>query len=47
MQGKIIHNPQSDLFKTPLKDIVSERIDLVQLTHKINWHEVDNHFGSY
>ncbi len=47
MQGKIIHNPQSDLFKTPLKDIVSERIDLVQLTHKIKWHEVDNHFGSY
>lgn len=47
MQGKIIHNPQWDLFKTPLKDIVSEKIDLVRLTHKINWQEVDFHFGSY
>lgn len=46
MQGKIVHNAQSDLFKIPLKDIVSEKIDLVQLTHKIVWEEVDIHFGS-
>jgi IS5 family transposase len=47
MQGKIVHNPQSDLFKIVLKDIVSERIDLVQLTHKIKWDEVAIHFGPF
>lgn len=45
MQGKIVHNPQSDLFKIALKDIVSEKIDLVQLTHKIAWAQVESHFG--
>ena len=45
MQGKIVHNPQSDLFKISLKDIVSEKIDLVQLTHKIAWPDVEVHFG--
>jgi len=45
MQGKIVYNPQSDLFKIALKDIVSERIDLVRLTHKIAWSEVEVHFG--
>ena len=47
MQGKIVHNPQADLFKVSLKDLVSEKIDLVQLTHKIKWDEVDVHFGPY
>lgn len=47
MQGKIVHNPQADLFKIALKDIVSEKIDLVQLTHKITWQEVDIHFGPF
>ena len=45
MQGKIVHSPQSDLFKIALKDIVSEKIDLVQLTHKITWEDVEVHFG--
>ncbi len=45
MQGKIVHNPQSDLFKIALKDIVSEKIDLVQLTHRIAWEKVEAHFG--
>jgi transposase, IS5 family len=47
MQGKITHNPQSDLFKIALKDIVSERIDLVRLTSKIEWTEVETYFGPY
>lgn len=45
MQGKIVYNPQSDLFKISLKDIISEKIDLVQLTHKITWTDVEVHFG--
>lgn len=47
MQGKIVHNPQADLFKIPLKDIVSEKIGLVQLTYRINWNETEKHFGPY
>lgn len=47
MQGKIIHDRQVDLFKIALKDIVSERIELVGLSHKINWEEVQSFFGPY
>jgi len=47
MQGKIIHNPQADLFKILLKDIVSEKIELVRLTHRINWSETEQYFGPY
>lgn len=47
MQGKIVHNPQADLFKIPLKDIVSEKIELVQLTYRINWSETEQHFGPF
>ena len=47
MQGKIRHNPQKDLFKIPLTDIVSEKIDLVKLTHKLKWDDISTHFGPY
>ena len=47
MQGKIVHSPQADLFKILLKDIVSEKIALVRLTHRINWSEAEKHFGPY
>lgn len=47
MQGKIVHNPQSDLFKILLRDIVSEKIDLVKLTHKIDWDGVEEYYVPY
>jgi len=47
MQGKISYNPQKDLFKIPLTDIVSEKIDLVKLIHKLKWEEIAHHFGPY
>ena len=47
MQGKIVHNPQSDLFKILLSDIVSDKIDLVKLTHKIDWDGVEQYYGPY
>lgn len=47
MQGKIVHNPQSDLFKIALKEIVSEKIELVGLSEKIDWEEVQKFFGPY
>ena len=47
MQGKITHNPQKDLFKISLSDIVSDKIDLVKLTHKLNWEEIHLCYGPY
>jgi IS5 family transposase len=47
MQGKVKFDPQTNLFKIALKDIVSERIDLVSLTHKIDWEEVSTHYEPY
>ena len=47
MQGKHVYNPQSNLFKTELTTIISDKIDLVKLTHKIDWDEVQSFFGSY
>lgn len=47
MQGKIIHQSQTDLFKIALRDIVSEKISLVKLTEKINWDAVHDYFGPY
>jgi hypothetical protein len=47
MQGKHSHVAQSDLFKTELKQIISEKIDLVKLIHKIDWEEVHAYFGPY
>lgn len=35
MQGKLSYNAQSNLFKTELSDIVSDKIHLVLLTKKI------------
>jgi transposase, IS5 family len=47
MQGKHNYVAQSDLFKTELKQIISEKIELVKLTHKLDWEEVHAYFGSY
>ena len=47
MQGKLPYNPQSNLFKIELSDIVSDKIDLVLLTKKIDWNEVELYYGSF
>ena len=47
MQGKHNHKPQQELFRIQLKDIISDKIDLARLTHKIDWEEVHKHFGPF
>ena len=44
MQGKLPYNAQSNLFKIELSDIVSNKIDLVLLTKKIYWNEVEIYY---
>ena len=44
MQGKLPYNAQSNLFKIELSDIVSDKIDLVLLTKKIYWNEVEIYY---
>ena len=47
MQGKLSYNAQSNLFKIELSDIVSDKIDLVLLTKKIDWNEVEIYYGPF
>jgi IS5 family transposase len=47
MQGKLPYNAQSNLFKIELSDIVSDKIDLVLLTKKIDWNEVEIYYGPF
>lgn len=47
MQGKIKYEPQLDLFKTPLKGLVSAQHSLVILTHKIDWNAINEEFEKY
>ena len=47
MQGKIKHQPQIDLFKVPLSQIVSSKQPIVGLTHRIKWDEIEKEFGKY
>lgn len=47
MQGKLRHKPQFDLFKVPLSQIVSSKFPIVELTHQIQWDEIEKEFGKY
>ena len=47
MQGKHKYEPQLDLFKTPLKSLVSEKHTLVILSHKISCDSIDKEFSKY
>jgi IS5 family transposase len=47
MQGKITHEPQLDLFKVPLSQIVSPKLPIVDLTHQIKWDQIEKEFGKY
>ena len=47
MQGKLSYSAQSNLFKIELSDIVSDKINLVLLTKKIDWNEVEIYYGPF
>lgn len=47
MQGKIKYEPQLNLFKVPLKELVSSQHSLVLLSHKIEWESIDKEFEQY
>lgn len=47
MIGKIDKNPQLDLFKTPLIQIIRENHELVCLAHKIDWDKLEDELASF
>lgn len=47
MQGKITHEPQLNMFRVQLKDLVLEKHSLIVLTHKIDWPAIDKEFEQY
>lgn len=47
MQGKIKHEPQLNMFRVQLKDLVLEKHSLIVLAHKIDWSSIDKEFEQY
>lgn len=47
MIGKIDKNPQLDIFKVPLIQIIKETHELVQLTKRINWENLEIELGEF
>ncbi len=47
MIGKLDKNPQLEMFKTPLKHFIKESHQLVQLTNKIPWDELEKELSIY
>ena len=47
MQGKIKHEPQLNMFKIQLKDLVLEKHSLILLSHQIDWASIEKEFEQY
>ena len=47
MQGKLRYNPQLDIFKPLLSNIVSDKLPLIKLTDKVEWSLIESEFGKY
>lgn len=47
MIGKIDKTPQLEIFKTPLKHFIKESHELVILSKKIDWSELESSLGAY
>ena len=47
MKGRIIKNPQLNVFRVPLVSVVNLEHELVLLSHRIDWEKVDKEFSIY
>src|ERR1035437_2595254 len=47
MKGKIIKNPQLDVFQIPLISVINMDHELVILAQRIDWKSVDKEFSIY
>ncbi len=47
MIGKTEKNPQLDMFRTPLANIINMNHELVVLAHRIDWDSVEKDFAGY
>jgi len=47
MIGKIEKNPQLEMFKVPLKHFINEYHELVLMSRKINWEQLESGLSVY
>jgi transposase, IS5 family len=47
MVGKKEKNPQLNIFQVPLKQFINESHELIQLSGKINWEDLENNLSVY
>jgi len=47
MIGKIEMNPQLEMFKVPLKHFINEKHELVSLSRKINWEQLESELSIF
>ena len=47
MKGKIPRNPQLNVFRTPLVNVINMKHELVLLAQKIDWEKVEKEFSVY
>jgi IS5 family transposase len=47
MKGKIPRNPQLNVFRTPLVNVINMKHELVLLSQKIDWEKVEKEFAVY
>lgn len=47
MKGKIPRNPQLNVFRTPLVNVINMKHELVLLAQKIDWEKVEKEFAVY
>ena len=47
MKGKIPQNPQLNVFRIPLVNVINMKHELVLLSQKIDWDKVEKDFSVY
>lgn len=47
MKGKILRNPQLNVFRKPLVNVINMKHELVLLSQKIDWEKVEKEFAVY
>jgi hypothetical protein len=47
MIGKTEKNPQLNVFRIPLLNVINMKHELVELAQRINWESVEREFATY
>ncbi|HPH74922.1 MAG TPA: hypothetical protein PKZ50_07115 [Bacteroidales bacterium] len=47
MTGKTDEKPHSNIFRTPLVNVINMKHELAELAQQINWKSIENDFAPY